>query len=334
MMEDRRHFIRCMSVASAAALAGLRPEGAAAEQPPETTRIRIAQVPSVCVAPQYVAAELLRSEGFADVQYVESLGGVPGAKAMAAGDSDIGMNFAAPLVVSVDEGHQVVMLAGVHVGCFELFGGARVRSINDLKGKTVAVFAMQSAQHVFLASMMTQVGLDPRSDVQWVVHPAAIAKQMLAEGKIDAYLGFPPDPQELRAKKIGRLVVNSATDRPWSQYFCCLISANREFVQRYPVAAKRAVRAILKASQICALEPDRATRAFLDRGFQMNPEYTLQAMKELPFGRWREYNPEDTLRFYALRLREAGMIKSNPGKVIAQGTDWRFLNELKKELKG
>ena len=44
--------------------------------------------------------------------------------------------------------------------------------------------------------------------------------------------------------------------------------------------------------------------------------------------------PEDSVRFYALRLREAGMIKSTPQRLIAQGTDWRFLNELKKELKG
>jgi len=60
----------------------------------------------------------------------------------------------------------------------------------------------------------------------------------------------------------------------------------------------------------------------------------LQVMKELPYGNWRERNPEDTIRFYALRLHEAGMIKSSPQKIIARGTDWRFLNELKKELKG
>jgi NitT/TauT family transport system substrate-binding protein len=34
-----------------------------------------------------------------------------------------------------------------------------------------------------------------------------------------------------------------------------------------------------------------------------------------------------------LRSHEVGMIKSNPQKIIALGTDWRFLNELKKELK-
>ena len=57
-------------------------------------------------------------------------------------------------------------------------------------------------------------------------------------------------------------------------------------------------------------------------------------MKEIVYGKWREFDPEDAVRFYALRLHEAGMIKSSPQKILAQGTDWRFLNELKKELKG
>ena len=56
-------------------------------------------------------------------------------------------------------------------------------------------------------------------------------------------------------------------------------------------------------------------------------------IESLSYNRWRTYNPEDTLRFYALRLHDVGMIKSSPQKLIAQGTDWRFLNELKKELK-
>src|SRR5947199_337393 len=67
------------------------------------------------------------------------------------------------------------------------------------------------------------------------------------------------------------------------------------------------------------------------RGYRY--EYAFQTMKEIPYGRWREYDPEDTVRFYALRLHEAGMLKSNPQKLIARATDWRFLNELKKELK-
>jgi len=33
--------------------------------------------------------------------------------------------------------------------------------------------------------------------------------------------------------------------------------------------------------------------------------------------------PEDAVRFYSLRLRDAGMIKSSPNKILADGADWR-----------
>ena len=56
-------------------------------------------------------------------------------------------------------------------------------------------------------------------------------------------------------------------------------------------------------------------------------------MREVPYDKWRQFNPEDTLRFYALRLHETGMIKGTPTKLIAQGVNWRFFNELKRELK-
>jgi NitT/TauT family transport system substrate-binding protein len=147
-------------------------------------------------------------------------------------------------------------------------------------------------------------------------------------------MGFPPDPQDIRARKIGHVVVDSNLDRPWSQYFCCVVAANREFAQKYPVATKRALRAILKGTDVCASEPDRTARYLVDSG--RTPRYDLmrQMLKEIRYDRWRTYDPEDTVRFFALRLREAGMIRSTPQKIIATGTDWRFLNELKKELKG
>jgi len=331
-MIGRRAFVHGAAAVGVTRLLGV--PSTEAEPPPETTRVRLGAVPSICLSPQYVAEDLLRAEGFTDIRYPPASGGVPGAKEMGAGDADIAMNFAAPLVVALDGGTPIVVLAGVHVGCFELIATERVRTIKDLKGKTVAVFGLGSAQHVFLASMATLVGVDPRRDITWVTHPSTEAKRLLAEGKVDAFLGFPPDPQDLRARNIGHVVVNSATDRPWSQYFCCMVVANREFVARHPVATKRALRAILKGDEVCALDPARAARAYRDRGFDGPEPLVLQALKEVPFGRWRAYDPADTLRFYALRLHEAGMIKTSPQKILAQGTDWRFLNELKKELKG
>ena len=333
-MPSRRDFLRGLSVAGAAGLLGSRPTLVAAEPPLETARLRLAYFGSICVAPQYIADELLKSEGFTDVQHVKVDGPAEISKALGTGAADVNLHFAAPLIIELDAGAPLVLLAGIHVGCFELFGTDRVRVIRDLKGKTVAVTQLGLTQHVFLASMVAFVGLDPRKDVNFVAHPAPEAKRLLAEGKIDAYLGFPPDPQELRAKGIGRVVVNSSVDRPWSQYFCCMATGNRDFVRKHPVATKRALRAILKSTDICALEPERAARAIVDKGFTPRYDYALQTMKDVPYDKWRVYDPEDTLRFYALRLHEAGMIKSGPKKIIAQGTDWRFLNELKKELKG
>ena len=331
---SRRKFVGGMTLAGTAGFLGLRPGPVAAEPPPETTKIRLVRIPGICIAPQYVAEDLLRAEGFTDVDYVKTQAGMEASRAAASGEADFTLVFAGPLILGVDAGHPIVVLAGVHVGCFELFGTDRVRTIRDLKGKTVAVQSLQSSQHVFLSSMAAYVGLDPRKDINWVTYPSVESIRLLANGKIDGFLAFPPEPQELRAKKIGHVIVNSAADRPWSQYFCCLVAGNREFVRKYPVATKRVVRAMLKASDLCALEPERAARAVVDKGYVTSYEYALQTMRDVTYGKWREYDAEDTLRFYSLRLHEAGMIKGSPQKIIAQGTDWRFLNELKKELKG
>ena len=93
------------------------------------------------------------------------------------------------------------------------------------------------------------------------------------------------------------------------------------------------MRAILKATDLCATDPRRAARMLVDDRFTSSYDYALQTLKDGRYDLWREYDAEDTIRFYALRLHEAGMIKSSPQKIIADGTDWRFLDELKRELK-
>jgi NitT/TauT family transport system substrate-binding protein len=222
---SRREFLGGLTLAGTAGLLGLRPERVAAEPPPETTTIRLVKIPGICIAPQYVAEELLQGEGFTDVRYVKTMAGTEASRAAASGEADFTMVFAGPLIIRVDAGDPIILLAGVHVGCFELFGTDRIRAIRDLKGKSVAVQALGSSQHVFLASMAAYVGLDPRKDIHRVTYPSTEAMQLLADGKIDAFLAFPPEPQELRARRIGHVVVSSAVDRPWSQYFCCMVAA-------------------------------------------------------------------------------------------------------------
>jgi ABC-type nitrate/sulfonate/bicarbonate transport systems, periplasmic components len=329
---SRRRFLTGASLAVAAGFVG-PPKPLHAEPPPETTAVRLAKIPGICIAPQYVAEDLLRAEGFTDVRYVATEAGVAQAKLIAQGDVDLSLDFAAALVIPMDSGEAIKVLAGVHVGCFELLGREGIHAIADLKGRSVGVQALGSSPHLFLTGMAAYVGLDPLRDINWITTPSVKPMELFIEGKIDAFLGFPPEPQELRDRKIGHVIVNSALDDPWAQYFCCMLAGNTDYVRKYPVATKRALRAILKATDLCVTEPQQVAQRMVDGGFTSRYDYALEALTEVPYNKWRDYDPEDTIRFYALRLHEAGMVKSIPQTIIRNGTDWRFLNELKRELK-
>jgi NitT/TauT family transport system substrate-binding protein len=318
MVETRRHFLINLALAGTAGLLDAVPSQAA-EEKLETTNLRIAKIGAICLAPQYVSEELLRAEGFTDIRYVELSDNAAIGKAIGRGEADFSTAFAIDPIQAIDAGAPIVVLAGVHVGCYEPLGKPDIRRITDLKGKKVA-----ADSPLLLTLMAAQVGLDPANDIHWVTGtgPSFNPLELFAEGKIDAFLGFPPNPQELRARHIGQVIVSTALDRPWSQYFCCMLTGNREYVRNHPVATKSAMRAILKAADLCANDPARVARTIVERGFTDSYD-----------DKWREYDPEDTIRFYTLRLHDAGLIKSTPQKIIAENTDWHFFNELKRELK-
>ena len=222
----------------------------------------------------------------------------------------------------------------MHAGCYELFAHEPIRTISDLKGKRVGIQQLGSSGHMLLAVMVAHVGLDPHKDINWVASATASAMELFAQGKVDAFLGFPPEPQELRARKIGRVILNTTTDKPWSQYFCCMVvgqqgvrpqsSGRHQALRACPPQGRRHLRGRAGAGRAAAGRWRVRRSATITRS---------QTLTELPYASWREFDPEDSLRFYALRLHEVGMIKSSPNAIIAEGTDWRFLNELKRELK-
>ena len=337
MNKNRRDLLLAGACAASTALfcsVAARLGAEESNPPPETTTIRLAKNPTICIAPQYVVSDLLNAEGFTNVVYVESDAGVGQTRAVASGDLDFTLHFSGPLLLEIDRGLGITVVAGIHVGCFELFAKEGIRSVADLRGRTVGQQGLGSSPHVFISAMATLVGLNPAKDIEWVTSEKVKPIELFAEGKIDAFLGFPPEPQRLRAQNIGHVIVNSALDRPWSQYFCCVLAGNREFVRKNPVATKRVVRAMLRATDLCVSEPALVAQRMVDKGFTKRRDDAVQTLADVPYNRWRDYDPEDTIRFYALRLREAGMVKSSPTKIIADGTNWRFLNEVRREFGG
>ena len=326
---DRRDALTGLGALAAAGF--WRPTAALAnEPPPETTTIRLSHNDAICIAPQYIAEALLRAEGFTDVRYIDT-----STNRVAAGDDAVDFDFgtAAWVAAHIDAGEPIVALGGLHVGCYELFVQREVRTLSELRGARVMVPVLDDSGHLLLITMLAHVGLDPHSDIEWLSAQEDDPLQAFVEGRIDALLGFPPQPQLLRERGIGRVILNTATDRPWSNYFCCLMIGNRDFVSRHPIATKRYLRAVLKATDICAESPTVAAEALVAGGFTGSFDHALQTLNEVPYDRWRDYDPEDSLRFFALRLHEVGMLQSHPNRIIETGTDWRFFNELKRELR-
>ena len=333
IMITRREFMRDAALLGAAGALGPVSAAFAAEPPPETTRIRLPFQPTVCNAPMHLAEELLRGEGFTDVRYVKVAGTGGRNRALAEGRVDLAMGFVTPMIVMIDEGAPIIMLAGIHPGCLELFAAKDIRTIRDLKGKTVSIPQYNGSQHLFLVAMISHVGVDPRRDIKWVEQRAEEGLRSLSAGEVAGLICSPPVSTEARDRKIGHVIANTTTDRPWSQYFCCVLMAQREFGAKFPVATRRALRAFLKSTEICSARPDEAARMLVKQGLTKRYDYALQGLKEIPYARWRDFDAADSMRYYALRLKENGFIKSDPAKMVARSTDFRFFNELKKELK-
>jgi NitT/TauT family transport system substrate-binding protein len=331
---SRRDFLASASLAVAVGALGAR-ASLADDGPLETTTVRLPRWigSGYCWAAEYIAGELMRADGLTDVRYVEADRGVDSSEWIARGETDFDLNYPPNQIRSIDAGVPIKVLTGLHSGCLELIANDSIHSITDLRGKRIGVTIFNSSAHTWLVLMAAYVGLDSVNDIQWVESEKATPAEFFVEGKIDAFLAAPPNAQKMRAQKIGHTILDNAVDRPWSQYFCCMISGSADYVSRYPVATKRVLRAILKAADLCVSDPQRVAQQLIDRGFLPEDDYALQTLREIRYDRWRDYDPEDSLRFYALRMQETGMIESTPQKIIADGTDWTFLNGLKRELK-
>ena len=330
---NRRQFGSAL-VGGAVTAPSLASSAFAAEPPPEVRTVRMQRSPVICFAPHLVIDAFLKTEGFDGIEYVETGGGFSASELVAQRKIDISASFAGTVVHRIDKGWPITAIGGMHVGCYELFAREPIRSIGDLKGRRVGITTFDSSAHLYLSIMATSIGLDANDDIEWVTAEGGSALERYVAGDTEAFLGFPPEPQQLRGRGVGRVILNTVLDHPWSQYFCCMQYAHRDFVRENPVATKRFLRATYRAAEFCTADPAGAAKQIVAGGFTQRYDHALETVASIPYDLWHDYDSEDTMRYYALRLHEAGMLSNNPNTLIAEGTDWRFLNELKREMKG
>jgi NitT/TauT family transport system substrate-binding protein len=303
--------------------------------PPETTTVRFV-LPAACDPPTALAKEFLLEEGFTDITYVSVP--VTTTEWLVADKADFHSGYANFIVANVDAGLPILSLAGLHPGCFEVFATPGISSISDLRGKTVAVNAKDASDQFFgfFAILLAYVGINPLAEVNFIeVKPDVIAlRDAFLDGRSQAFIApaaFGP-AMHRNPKNPGKVILDTTMDKPWSQYYCCELVANRNWARKNPVATKRVTRAVLRATDVVAKDKARAAREFVARVPGNVEQIVSEVIKDLSYD-WRDLDPAETLRFFALRLADSKLVKGTPQQIVAQGSDFAYMRQLKTELK-
>ena len=238
------------------------PAAGGALPPPETTKVRLVS-PAACDPPSALAREFLMEEGFTDITYVRA--SVTTTEWLTTDVADVHSGYGNLIAANIDAGLPILALAGIHPGCFELYATPGISSIRDLRGKTIAVNAKNASDQFFgfFSILLAYVGVDPLTEVNFVEIKGNVdaLRDAFVDGRSQAFIAPAAFGPALRRnpKNPGKVILDSTTDKPWSQYYCCQLVANRNWARKYPVATKRVTRAYLRAADAVTKEIGRAS---------------------------------------------------------------------------
>ena len=316
----------------------------------ETTTVRIAY-PVECDPGLVLAKGYLQDEGFTDVEFVAtpftSRGWITENKA------DFACAHSEFTVGAIADGLPLRVLSGLHSGCLELWVRDGITDIHDLSGKRISVRVkdIRDMFYAWFAILLGDIGIALKNvDFVEAADPGDYNGMIGAftGGRADAVLAGGPEGPHLRRrpKPPGHVLLETNTQTPWSQYFCCNLVANRDWAQQNPVATKRVTRALLRATDAAASDHASAARnavaVIAARSSQIGGQAAGGAFEDesivtetmaMCTYNWRELDPEDTLRFFALKLANVNLITSTPQQIIARGSDFAYMRQWKGESK-
>ena len=288
-------------------------------------------MPPECDPGIWLAQDYLRDEGFTDVHYVDTNFTLTGW--LKDGTADIAPAHPEFIVATIDAGLPLTVLTPLHSSCLEVWADRTIATVSDLRGRRISVRVGNTSDQFFtyFAALLGYIGIN---EVHFIEAGIDSYGQMIAaftEGRADAVLaGGAEGPRLRRLKAPGIVILDTMTDKPWSQYECCHLVASRDWARQNPIATKRATRAVLKATDRAAKDHARAAHDSVASGYPKEESLVLAAMNMCKYN-WRDVEPEETVRFFALRLADAKVIKSTPQQLIAGGTDFAWMRQLRSQ---
>jgi len=258
--------------------------------------------------------------------------------------ADVALAHPEFMVATLNAGVPLTILAGLHTACLELWVDRSITSFSGLRGRRISVRVADLTDqfYAFFATILAWIGIDPLRDVHFVEagldnYPGMI--NAFKQGRADAVLAGGVEGPRLRQIKPlpGHVLLDTMIAKPWSQYECCHLVANRDWALRNPAATQRVTRAIIRATDRAAKDHPRAAHDAVasgnagTSGYFQDETLVTQAMDMCTYN-WRTAEPEETLRFFSLRLAEANLIKRTPEELIGLGANFAYMRQLRSEL--
>lgn len=261
---SRRHFLRNSTLLGAAMGLGSMGTLRAAETPLHTIKLAWGQS-AVCQAPISVALKqgFFRKYGL-NVEPVNFSGSTDALlQAIATGQADGGIGMALRWLKPLEQGFDVDLTVGTHGGCMRLLvpQNSDIKSVTDLKGKSVAVSDQASPIRNFFAIQLAKQSIDPDKQVNWLQYPADLFGEALRKGEVQALAA--DDPQAWQLKQQYNLVeIDNNLKGEYANLTCCVLGLRGSLVRDNPNVARAITQAIVDAQQWTAEHPEETAKIF------------------------------------------------------------------------
>lgn len=275
-----------MLLLAASVLGILLPAGCKNGAAAKSGKVRIAYIGLSCEAPIFVAYEkgFYKDEGL-DVELVKTDWDSM-KDGLGLGRFDATHTLVAYVLKPIEQGLDVKLTGGIHKGCLRVQAGIKtgIKSVEDLRGKRIATSNMGSPPFIFTNRVLAAHGMDPANDVKWVVYPADAQMLALDNGQIDAVCDSEPiGTLMLKSGKV-RTLAEEATDPPYNDEYCCVVSLSGKFAAQNPKAAAAVTRALLRAAAWVHVNPGAAVRMSVEKQYMGSTvDFNLAAISKLNY---------------------------------------------------
>ncbi len=184
-------------------------------------------------------------------------------EAIASGKADAGIGMALRWLKPLEQGFDVRITTATHGGCMRLLTSqtSGIRTLEDLKGKTVGVTDMAAPDKNFFSIRLAKLGVDPVNDVQFRVFPGDLLPVAMEKGEIQAFtLG---DPLGWVIRERGGLhEVATNLDGEYAHRACCVLGVRGSLIRDDRAAAAAITEAVLEAQDFVHDNPEETARIF------------------------------------------------------------------------